>query len=426
MAKVTGLTTNKIKGLKPKETQYYEWDVTGKRGQGRLGVRVNTSGERVFVYRYFADGKAKFIQLGVFPQMSLEQASEKTREFAGLLKSGLEPKIELERLKKEREAQEKADAEKGSIQQLIESYVSKMKADGKRTYADVQRRLEKDVYPVIPPATKANEVTAADVMQILSNMIQRDAVVQSNRVRSYLHAAFQFGLKADNDPANMNKCVIFGLQLNPVSLIPRQEAAEKVGENWLKIDVLLDLMSKFTHTPKVGWLAGQLLKLCIHTGGQRPYELAVSEWESVNWEDKALLVTSAISKNKREHLIPLTDSAMLILNELRDRNAGNSRFLFPQRDPAKHFRTDSFAQAIIYFRENNPEFPLFIGRDIRRTCKTLMGALHISKELRDRIQNHAFNDVSSKHYDRHDYLEEKRNALELWEAKLNQQNTNNI
>lgn len=80
--------------------------------------------------------------------MSLEQASEKTREFAGLLKSGLEPKIELERLKKEREAQEKADAEKGSIQQLIESYVSKMKADGKCTYADVQRRLEKTFTPL--------------------------------------------------------------------------------------------------------------------------------------------------------------------------------------------------------------------------------------------------------------------------------------
>ena len=53
MAKASGLTFNKIKGLKPKDNQYYEWDVSGKRGQGRLGVRVNTSGEKVFVYRYF-------------------------------------------------------------------------------------------------------------------------------------------------------------------------------------------------------------------------------------------------------------------------------------------------------------------------------------------------------------------------------------
>ncbi|MEL7287582.1 MAG: hypothetical protein AAGJ57_09245, partial [Pseudomonadota bacterium] len=37
---------------------------------------------------------------------------------------------------------------------------------------------------------------------------------------------------------------------------------------------------------------------------------------------------------------------------------------------------------------------------------------------RDRLQNHALNDVSSKHYDRYEYLSEKRHALELWEAKL--------
>jgi hypothetical protein len=39
--------------------------------------------------------------------------------------------------------------------------------------------------------------------------------------------------------------------------------------------------------------------------------------------------------------------------------------------------------------------------------------------LRDRIQNHALNDVSSKHYDRYEYLPEKRRALEAWEQRLN-------
>lgn len=47
-----------------------------------------------------------------------------------------------------------------------------------------------------------------------------------------------------------------------------------------------------------------------------------------------------------------------------------------------------------------------------------MGELGISKELRDRIQNHAFQDVSTKHYDRYSYLPEKRRALEAWEARL--------
>jgi len=48
-----------------------------------------------------------------------------------------------------------------------------------------------------------------------------------------------------------------------------------------------------------------------------------------------------------------------------------------------------------------------------------MGELGISKELCDRIQNHALQDVSSRHCDRYDYLAEKRDALEQWERRLN-------
>ncbi len=47
-----------------------------------------------------------------------------------------------------------------------------------------------------------------------------------------------------------------------------------------------------------------------------------------------------------------------------------------------------------------------------------MGVAGISKELRDRIQGHAFSDVSSKHYDRYDYLKEKSQGLEDWATWL--------
>jgi len=47
-----------------------------------------------------------------------------------------------------------------------------------------------------------------------------------------------------------------------------------------------------------------------------------------------------------------------------------------------------------------------------------MGVAGISKEIRDRIQGHAFSDVSSKHYDRYDYFKEKQAALDVWAAWL--------
>jgi len=47
-----------------------------------------------------------------------------------------------------------------------------------------------------------------------------------------------------------------------------------------------------------------------------------------------------------------------------------------------------------------------------------MAALGVPKEHRDRVLNHTPADVGSKHYDRHDYLLEKRAALTRWNDAL--------
>jgi hypothetical protein len=58
--------------------------------------------------------------------------------------------------------------------------------------------------------------------------------------------------------------------------------------------------------------------------------------------------------------------------------------------------------------------PLVTNRDLRRTWKTLAGKAGVSKEIRDRIQNHALQDASSKSYDRWTYMPEKCAAMETW------------
>jgi len=68
----------------------------------------------------------------------------------------------------------------------------------------------------------------------------------------------------------------------------------------------------------------------------------------------------------------------------------------------------------------------FVPRDLRRTFKTLTGKAGISKEVRDRLQNHALTDVSSLHYDKYDYLKEKRKAMDIWNDYLNNILSNEI
>lgn len=51
--------------------------------------------------------------------------------------------------------------------------------------------------------------------------------------------------------------------------------------------------------------------------------------------------------------------------------------------------------------------------DIRRTIETLLASKGISTEVRAQLQSHGLSGVQVRHYDRHDYLREKKGALEL-------------
>jgi integrase len=62
----------------------------------------------------------------------------------------------------------------------------------------------------------------------------------------------------------------------------------------------------------------------------------------------------------------------------------------------------------------------FTPRDIRRTFKTLAGALGVSIELRDILQNHKRQGTSARHYDRYQYLKEKKEIIELWNKTLDE------
>ncbi|WP_414489293.1 phage integrase central domain-containing protein, partial [Vibrio anguillarum] len=130
--------------------------------------------------------------------MTLTEAREKAQVFSQLLLGGKDPKLHLEQQEIE---QKKIDAESkslGTIDELFHSYTERMKIDGKRTYEDVRNTLVREFYPYIDKNTKACDVTTDDIKYVISKMIQRGAITQSNRVRSYVMAAFNHGMRFDN------------------------------------------------------------------------------------------------------------------------------------------------------------------------------------------------------------------------------------
>ena len=89
-------------------------------------------------------------------------------------------------------------------------------------------------------------------------------------------------------------------------------------------------------------------------------------------------------------------------------------------------RSNSLTQAMDFFskrvagdsREKTWDAEPPTPHDLRRTLETRFAELRIPKEIRDRVLNHVSSDVGDKHYNMHDYADEKRDALTRWSAAL--------
>src|SRR5437879_9410671 len=61
--------------------------------------------------------------------------------------------------------------------------------------------------------------------------------------------------------------------------------------------------------------------------------------------------------------------------------------------------------------------PRFVNHDIRRTVRSHLSRLKVTEEAREAVMAHARPGIKGT-YDLYDYLDEKREALELWAARL--------
>lgn len=63
------------------------------------------------------------------------------------------------------------------------------------------------------------------------------------------------------------------------------------------------------------------------------------------------------------------------------------------------------------------ELEPFTPRDLRRTARSYFPALGISQEVARKIMNHSLEGID-RVYDRHDYMEEMRDALDSFSAHI--------
>jgi integrase len=407
-----------IRSLKPQEKAYTVTETASERGGGRFCLKVTPGGEKDFYILYYREGKRKFMLLGRYGAIALKDARERFNRQSSLLRDSVDPQ-ELrasEKLRKEIEAKtarELAEREKlqGSIGQLANVWLEYLHKDRSfRHYLNAKQAIKSDVLSVIDSERKANTIHKNDIIGVLHRIVSRGSEIQANRTRSYLSAMFNFGLHFDDSVSAITHGVKFNLEFNPVTAVQKVVKQERVGERTLsetEVYQFVNLLDKSQlYQPRK-----QVFMLLLATG-QRVQEVSGAQWSEFDLDEGLWTIPGSRTKNKRAHVVPLNGIALKILQEAKKLNL-HSHYCFPSQNGETFLPTDGFSQSLSRLLKNS-ELKVFIPRDIRRTVKTLMGKCGLSKAIRDRLQNHALTDVSSRHYDKYDYLDEKRKAMKVW------------
>lgn len=300
-----------------------------------------------------------------------------------------------------------AKRELGTLGDLLELYASDLEQDGKRTAKEVRRITNKDI-PAALLSRPAHLISRDDILDILTPIAQRGALVHSDNVRAYLRAAFELGLHAQSMTRWRGRTKDFQVTYNPVATVRKSVTRKPVGMRALSEEEVRQLW-------QTGRLSPQMLlalKLILATG-QRVEEVLHARWEEFNSDFTLWTIPGERRKTRNKtaepHLVPLTELHRGLLAEARSLS-GDAKHLFPAKNRSEPLRYDSLNHAVRRFIEASGMIS-FSPRDLRRTFKTLGGSFGISLEMRNRLQGHALTDVGSVHYDRYDYLSQKREAM---------------
>ena len=367
------------------------------RGTGRLILVLKAMPSRVtaeWMAQQWRDGKRTKSKIGSYPALSLADAREIfSRDYAKAILTGRSIKIA-------------ADSRPGTVGDLFDGYVAHLRKEGKPSTDDVEQSLAKAA-EIIGRNRPARNVVPEDVIGVLRPIYDRGSPAMADHMRSYVRSAFAWAIKSELDYRNTSPRR-FKLHANPAAGIPTEPKV--AGNRWLDEGEFVQLYRWLecpdtpVHPPYT-----RAVRILMLTG-QRVEEIAglhVSQWDA-----KDRIIDWSKTKNGLPHAIPVPALATELIESIVPNEHG---WFFPSaKDPTRSVSANTLYSFMWRQRERGV-IPFVTNRDLRRTWKTLAGKAGVPKEIRDRIQNHALQDVSSKNYDRWTYMPEKRAGMNKWD-----------
>ena len=365
-----------------------------------FGIRIRAGGKRSWVCQYRVGGsKQRRVSVGSVEALDPDEARKRAREILARVQLGGDPQVEKHA---------KRDRAHLTLGNVIGKYLAGYaeRRLGPRTLVEVRRALTTQWKPL--HEASADTLTRGAVASRLAEIAEESGPFAANRARSYLSAALNWAIEqgiVDENPVHAT-----GKLAKEISR-ERVLSDAELAEVW----------------QQVGWGDyASVIKLLLLTG-QRREEVAGMLWSEVNFDNALWSIGANRTKNGRPHDVPLTDSALSILEKAERRQ--EREYVFGRGDgPFSGWSKAKVAldkRILAARRAIDPKakpMPPWRIHDLRRTAATRMADLGVQPHVIEAVLNHVSGHRAgvAGTYNRAMYSAEKKAALKLWAEHLRQ------
>lgn len=275
-------------------------------GVAGLALQITPSGARSWILRATVGTRRRDIGLGGFPDVTLAGAREAARLARDKIKNGIDP---VEESKAKRNALAAAQASAITFSDAAAKYIAAHESGWKNAKHAAQwsATLETYAYPTIGKL-RVSSIETAHVIAILETIWTTKTETASRlrgRIESVLDWATVRGFRKGENPARWRGHLD--------KLLPARSKVRKVDHHaalpYSQVGAFMADLSK------VEGMGARALEFAILTG-TRSGEVRGATWAEIDVSAAVWTIPESRMKAGKEHRIPLSDSAIALLNTL--------------------------------------------------------------------------------------------------------------
>lgn len=407
------LTANEIKNAQPKNKDYKLFD-----GEG-LHLLVKKNGAKKWRLKYNFEGKEKLLSFGDYKDIPLSKARELKIKYRQQIAEGIDPSFEKQKKKvaiKEKQIEESENS-KFTFKNLSERLLLERLTNNDISDLHYKRMLNSfinDVYPYIGNKP-IKDITTYDLKTIIAKVTERGANESARKLYYAISKTFKTLITRDNpqNPEYNYKITNPPAQLDLESLI-----GKKTKNNYPTFTKDNDIKALLLNIDKYtgDYTTKQALRMLPYVF-VRPFNIRYAEWKELDLKNKQWKIPAEKMKTKHELIVPLTDSVIEILEEMKP-FSGEDKYIFPSlKNQNAPMSDNTLLGAIRRLGYSKGEF---VPHGFRAMFSTIAHEKSsFAHEVIETQLAHSIGNSVSKAYNRAKYLEDRIKLMQWWSDYLN-------